>query len=159
MKQKTKNLKQDKKNNVSKKRAKKIKTEEKPKINPILKITIFMFVIALIVGISLLTLKLYTFKKLAKEMFNNSPSTVYDSSNNMIAQIGTERNRINVSYSEIPKNLVNAYISIEDERFYKHHGVDIKRTGAAILSYITKHRLIFFWWKYNNTTISKKHYR
>ena len=93
MKQKTKNLKQDKKNNVSKKRAKKIKTEEKPKINPILKITIFMFVIALIVGISLLTLKLYTFKKLAKEMFNNSPSTVYDSSNNMIAQIGTERNR------------------------------------------------------------------
>ena len=36
----------------------------------------------------------------------------------------------------MPKNLVNAYVSIEDERFYKHSGVDIKRTGGAIISYI-----------------------
>ena len=33
--------------------------------------------------------------------------------------------------------LPKAYIAIEDERFEKHHGVDIKRTGAAILSFIT----------------------
>lgn len=30
----------------------------------------------------------------------------------------------------------NAYIAIEDQRFYKHSGVDLPRTGAAILSYI-----------------------
>ena len=32
----------------------------------------------------------------------------------------------------IPK----AYISIEDERFYEHKGVDIKRTGAATVTYV-----------------------
>lgn len=37
----------------------------------------------------------------------------------------------------VPKNLKNAYIAIEDERFYKHGGIDIKRTGGAIISYIT----------------------
>ena len=26
---------------------------------------------------------------------------------------------------------------MEDERFYSHHGIDIRRTGGAILSYIT----------------------
>jgi penicillin-binding protein 1A len=41
----------------------------------------------------------------------------------------------NVNSDQIPSNLKNAYVAIEDERFYKHHGVDIKRTSAAILSY------------------------
>ena len=36
----------------------------------------------------------------------------------------------------MPDNLKNAYVAIEDERFYKHFGVDIKRTTAAIGSYI-----------------------
>lgn len=36
----------------------------------------------------------------------------------------------------MPENLENAYVSIEDERYYKHHGVDIKRTASAIVSYI-----------------------
>ena len=45
--------------------------------------------------------------------------------------------------NQIPSNLKNAYISIEDERFYKHKGIDLKRTGAAIFSYAI-HR--------NNTT-------
>ena len=33
--------------------------------------------------------------------------------------------------------LPKAYIAIEDERFYQHHGVDLKRTTAAILSFVT----------------------
>lgn len=39
-------------------------------------------------------------------------------------------------FGDIPQNLKNAYIAIEDQRFYKHSGVDLPRTGAAILSYI-----------------------
>ena len=42
-------------------------------------------------------------------------------------------NRIWVSGSEIPDHMKNAFVAIEDERFYSHMGVDIKRfTGAAI---------------------------
>ena len=33
--------------------------------------------------------------------------------------------------------LPKAYIAIEDERFYQHHGVDLKRTTAAILLFVT----------------------
>ena len=96
-----------------------------------------LFILALIIGICILFFKLYTFKQLAEEMFENSPSTVFGTNKNVIAQVGYERNRENIEYSKIPNNLINAYISIEDQRYYTHHGVDIKRTGAAILSYVT----------------------
>ena len=49
---------------------------------------------------------------------------------------GTE-NRVWITYDEIPKNLVNATIAIEDRRFYEHHGVDWLRTGRAVLSMMT----------------------
>ena len=42
-----------------------------------------------------------------------------------------------VDIEDMPQYLLDAYVSIEDERFYSHHGIDIKRTGGAILSYIT----------------------
>lgn len=36
------------------------------------------------------------------------------------------------NYGEIPKDLVNAFVAIEDKRFFEHKGVDIYRTlGAA----------------------------
>ena len=38
--------------------------------------------------------------------------------------------------SEIPAILKNAYVAIEDERFYSHSGVDIRRTASAIFSYV-----------------------
>ena len=41
-------------------------------------------------------------------------------------------------YDEIPENLKNAFISIEDKRFYKHKGVDWKRTLSAGLNYFLK---------------------
>lgn len=46
-------------------------------------------------------------------------------------------NRIWVSGSEIPENLKNAFVAIEDERFYSHNGVDIKRFTGAVIQYIT----------------------
>ena len=49
---------------------------------------------------------------------------------------GTE-NRKWITYEEMPKDLVNAFIAIEDERYWTHDGVDWKRTGGAALSFIT----------------------
>ncbi len=36
----------------------------------------------------------------------------------------------------MPKNLVNAFIAVEDKRFYDHSGVDFLRTGKAVINYI-----------------------
>lgn len=48
---------------------------------------------------------------------------------------GTE-NRIWVDSEDIPDNLKNAVVAIEDERFYKHHGVDWKRTFGAVFNWL-----------------------
>ena len=127
---------------------KKEKNEEKTKIEKnkkrkspkktLLKLFIFITLVLVVFCIVFIGLKLYNFNILAKEMFYNIPSTVFDSNNNVIAQIGIERNRENISFSSMPEQLINAYISIEDQRYYSHHGVDIKRTGAAIISYVFK---------------------
>lgn len=131
---KSKKIKKNNKDEVSTKNQK----ENKPFKKRLIKFIVCVFILLLIISVSFLTFKGYILKKLVKEMFNNSPSTVFDSNKNVIAQIGAERNRENVDFSKIPSNLKNAYISIEDQRFYKHHGVDVKRTGAAIFSYIIK---------------------
>jgi len=40
-------------------------------------------------------------------------------------------NRIWVGFDEIPQDLKNAFVAVEDQRFYKHNGVDWKRTVGA----------------------------
>ena len=64
-------------------------------------------------------------------------SFVYDSQGNVIARLTGSQNvdRIYVPISEIRNTyLEEAVISIEDERFYEHSGIDIRRIGSAVLS-------------------------
>lgn len=49
-----------------------------------------------------------------------------------------EENREWAELHEIPDHLKNAFIAIEDERFYSHKGFDVKRTIGATLSYVEK---------------------
>jgi penicillin-binding protein 1A len=42
-------------------------------------------------------------------------------------------NRTAIKYKDLPKSLVDALISTEDERFYQHSGIDAKRTFGAAL--------------------------
>ena len=52
---------------------------------------------------------------------------VYDAKGNQIAKlVATNSNRIPVSMDMVPRNLANAFVAIEDERFYEHNGIDIK---------------------------------
>ncbi|MEG2117683.1 MAG: transglycosylase domain-containing protein, partial [Clostridia bacterium] len=44
-------------------------------------------------------------------------------------------NRLWSNYNEIPQKLIEAVICIEDQRFYEHKGVDIKRTLGAVLNF------------------------
>ena len=61
---------------------------------------------------------------------------IYDKDGNEIANVSGEEKRRTVSLSEIPKTLQDAYVAIEDKRFYQHKGVDIKRTVGATVTYI-----------------------
>lgn len=63
-------------------------------------------------------------------------SFVYDMNGNEMASLYDSENRIVVSFEDIPEDTVNAIVAIEDERFFSHHGIDIKRTLGAIVTYL-----------------------
>ena len=65
----------------------------------------------------------------------------YDGDGNAV-ELENERlhgaeNRIWIPLSEIPKDVQNAFIAIEDHRFYEHQGVDFRRTSGAILGFLS----------------------
>lgn len=104
-----------------------------------IKIIKYIIIIAIIVIIfSAIKSGIYiaSWQNLAKDMISNTPSIVLDTKGETIAEIGNSKISSNISISEVPDYLKNAYISIEDQRFYRHSGVDLPRTSAAILSYI-----------------------
>lgn len=41
-----------------------------------------------------------------------------------------------ISYDSIPQDLINAFVAIEDKRFFRHNGIDFSRTAKAIVHYI-----------------------
>lgn len=68
-----------------------------------------------------------------KDLIATTSSKIYDNQNNLIADLGAEK-RINVKTNEIPTDLVNAIVAIEDHRFFNHRGVDFIRIGGAFYS-------------------------
>ena len=64
------------------------------------------------------------------------PLRVYDKDKKLIAEYGSKR-RIPLAFEEIPKQLTDAFVSIEDARFYQHHGVDAKGVARAIIKLVT----------------------
>ncbi len=57
---------------------------------------------------------------------NALTSKIYAYDGTLIDTFHGEENRELVSYEQIPKNLINAVVSIEDERYYQHKGFDIE---------------------------------
>ena len=52
---------------------------------------------------------------------------VYDIEGNQTAKlVSTDSNRIPVTIDMVPEDLQNAFVAIEDSRFYDHNGIDIK---------------------------------
>lgn len=63
----------------------------------------------------------------------NEPSIVLDNEGNQMDLIHTDEVRFPLDLEDMGQNIVDAFISIEDERFEKHKGVDYRRTiGVTI---------------------------
>ncbi|MCQ2968771.1 MAG: transglycosylase domain-containing protein [Clostridium sp.] len=97
--------------------------------------TVILGLIGLVTGLGYI----FAVIKIAPELDVNSilnlnqPSMLYDDAGEFIDNLPTQEERYVISYNEMPQNLVNAYISIEDERFRLHKGIDVRRIiGAAI---------------------------
>ena len=64
-------------------------------------------------------------------------SVLLDIDGNQIAELSGDENRKIISKSEMSPYLEKAFISIEDERFESHNGVDLPRTMKATLTFLT----------------------
>ena len=58
-----------------------------------------------------------------KEINLQIPLRVYTQNEELIGEFG-EKRRIPIEYSDIPPQLINAFLAIEDDRFFEHPGVD-----------------------------------
>ncbi len=63
-------------------------------------------------------------------------SVIYDDQGQLIKTIDSNEYRTNVAIEKMPKNLVNAVISIEDKTFYEHHGFNYIRLMGAVVDSI-----------------------
>lgn len=65
-------------------------------------------------------------------------STVYDAEGNKMQElIASGTNRTMVTIDQIPEHVQNAFIAIEDERFYEHNGIDIQGILRAGVTFVT----------------------
>ena len=80
-------------------------------------------------------------------------SGLYDAGGNLMESlIQSGSNRDPVAYGEIPRDLINAFVAIEDERFWTHEGVDIRGVLRSVASLLLSGRI-----QSGASTISKKH--
>ena len=70
----------------------------------------------------------------------NLTTKIYDKDNNLIAELFTER-RMLVPINEIPIDLQNAFIAIEDNDFFMHWGVSTKGIMRALSRIVLKRRV------------------
>ncbi len=145
----------DKKRNIKKENFKKVnkrtnkgnkvKFKEKyPKLMMSIKIMIIIILLLCVIGAGILVGIFFglfgnDFEITKEELIiSASNSVIVDKDGNVIADLSGDEKRKIISLSDMPEYLPKAYVAIEDERFYKHSGVDIKRTGAAILNFAVK---------------------
>jgi len=80
-------------------------------------------------------------EELVKSYKDSEPTIIYDSKGKQVDLI-TKRRGEPIHIDEIPENMKNAVIAIEDKRFYTHHGFDMRRLGKAVLVNLSRGRAV-----------------
>ncbi|PES66009.1 penicillin-binding protein [Bacillus cereus] len=94
-------------------------------------------IVGLVAGVSAFFVMVKDAPKLDKSKLVNPLSTKFlDKNGNFFYEYGAEK-RTHVTYDQIPKVIESAFLATEDARFYKHDGIDFKRTGMAIMENVT----------------------
>lgn len=63
---------------------------------------------------------------------------VYDSKGNLTETlVKSGSNRLEATYEELPQCLIDAFVAIEDSRFWSHHGVDLRSMIRAAVGILT----------------------
>ena len=125
---------------VNSKKENKTGKKKHPKLKKFIIICFILFILLCLVGVGVFAGIFFSDKwkidkdDLAIALHN---TTVYDKDGKQIAELTGDENRKIITLAEMGDYIPNAFVAIEDERFYSHYGVDIKRTAGAIFTYVT----------------------
>ena len=126
-------------NNNSKKKNGKKKTAVR-------KLILCILLLAILIALIIFWPKILKIKELYEEAckiaqastlddFNGSQTTIiYDKDGNEIGSMRDTKDMYYVNFSDIPEQLVNAFIVMEDRDFYSHEGVDYKAIIRAVIA-------------------------
>lgn len=71
-----------------------------------------------------------------EDLLSQESTLIYDKDGNQIADIG-QTIRENITYDELPEAMIDAFLSIEDSRYFTHNGFDIPRFAKAALENVS----------------------
>ena len=104
------------------------------------------FIVALLVSVALTGLVVGVAKAWVETMpsldisaFDEQAQTsyIYDKNGDLITDFKGYENRVEVDYGDLPENLVKAVVAVEDQRFWEHNGVDLRRLAGVIVGSLT----------------------
>ena len=111
-----------------------------PKLMMAIKIFILVFLLLCVIGAGVVAGVFFglfgdDFEITKEELtIGAANSVVVDQNGAVIAELSGDEKRKIISLEDMADYLPKAYVAMEDERFYQHSGVDIKRTAGAILN-------------------------
>lgn len=111
----------------------------------VIKIQLLILLIAFLAVLGLFYMKygrgIFAMAKEAKQLVEASTpetfkasetSLVYDADGKLLKKIKGEKEVYYLDYDKIPQYAIDAMISIEDKKFYEHHGIDVKANVRAV---------------------------
>ena len=95
-------------------------------------ISVFVIAAVAFAGVALAIIKTAPPLNINEILTLNEPSKLYDDKNVLMDNVVTDEKRIVISSKDMPTDLKNAFVSIEDERFYTNSGIDLKRIAGVL---------------------------
>ncbi|OAT79380.1 transglycosylase domain-containing protein [Desulfotomaculum copahuensis] len=113
---------------------------KKKKLRPSRLIILLLALFVLLGGSSALAMVAVSVKDMpaisGDKLLSSAATVLYDQDGKLITRVGTE-NRVPVKLKDIPEPVRQAFLAIEDVRFYQHQGVDLRGVARAAWANIT----------------------
>ena len=150
------NKQENRKTNNRKASNKTKKKQEHAKLKLALKIMVIIFLLLCVIGAGIIAGMFFglfgdEFEITKEELkIGASNSVIVDKNGTVIANLSGDEKRKIITLADMSEYLPKAYVAIEDERYYKHSGVDFKRTAGAIVNTVLGHS------SYGGSTITQQ---
>ncbi len=132
------------------KEARKYKVDKKgrkKKRHPILKFFLILFLLLFLAGCAAAGYVGYKVYGIIQETPEINPDNLYellsensvmvDNQGNLLENLYLDGLRTNIEYKDLPDDLINAFVAVEDKTFWDHKGFNITRIFGAIYDFIS----------------------